>query len=68
MKTYTQLAQLAIRRDILIPTSDRNMQDRFQLVKEVQECLLIRDATQERILRLWPMWAGGSSGVDSLFS
>ena len=39
MKTYTQLAQLAIRRDFLIPTSDRNMQDRFQLVKEVQECL-----------------------------
>jgi hypothetical protein len=39
MKTYTQLAQLAIQRDILIPTSDRNMQDRFQLVKEVQECL-----------------------------
>ena len=39
MKTYTQLAQPAIRRNILIPTSDRNMQDRFQLVKEVQECL-----------------------------
>ncbi len=39
MKTYTQLAQLAIWRDILIPTSDRNMQDRFQLVKEVQVCL-----------------------------
>jgi|GEM_PF-5377376 len=39
MKTYTQLAQPAIWRDNLIPTSDRNMQDRFQLVKEVQECL-----------------------------
>ena len=39
MKTYTALAQPAIRRDNLIPTSDRNMQDRFQLVKEVQECL-----------------------------
>jgi len=39
MKTYTQLAQAAIQRDNLIPTSDRNMQDRFQLVKEVQECL-----------------------------
>ena len=31
--------QPAIRRDNLIPTSDRNMQDRFQPVKEVQECL-----------------------------
>jgi len=39
MKTYTALAQAAIRRDNLIPTSDRNMQDWFQLVKEVQECL-----------------------------
>ena len=39
MKTYTAFAQPAIRRDNLIPTSDRNMQDRFQLVKEVQECL-----------------------------
>ena len=39
MKTYTQLAQPAIRRDNLIPTSDRVMQDRFQLVKEVHECL-----------------------------
>ena len=38
MKTYTQPAQSAIRRDNLIPTSDRNMQDRFQLVKEVREC------------------------------
>jgi len=28
-------------RDNLIPTSDRNMQDRFQQVKEVQECHLI---------------------------
>ncbi len=39
MKTYTQLAQPAIRRDNLIPTGDRNMQDRYQLVKEVRECL-----------------------------
>jgi hypothetical protein len=39
MKTCTQLAQPAIRRDNLIPTSDRNMQDRYQLVKEVQVCL-----------------------------
>jgi hypothetical protein len=39
METYTQLVQPAIRRDNLIPTSDRNMQDRFQLIKEVQECL-----------------------------
>ena len=39
MKTYTQLAQPAIQRDNLIPTIDRNMQDRFQLVKEVQKCL-----------------------------
>jgi hypothetical protein len=39
MKTYTQLGQPAKRRDNLILTSDRNMQDRFQLVKEVQECL-----------------------------
>ncbi len=39
MKTYTQLAKPAIRRDNLIPTSNRNMQNRFQLVKEVQECL-----------------------------
>jgi hypothetical protein len=38
MKTYTQLAQPAIRRDNLIPTSNRNMQDKYQLVKEVQEC------------------------------
>ena len=39
MKTYKQLARPAIGRDNLIPTSDRNMQDRFQLVKEVQVCL-----------------------------
>jgi len=39
MKTYTQLAQPDIRRDNFIPTSDWDMQDRFQLVKEVQECL-----------------------------
>jgi hypothetical protein len=39
MKTYTQPAEPAIQRDNLIPTSDRNMQDRFQLVKEVHECL-----------------------------
>ena len=39
MKTYTQPAEPAIQRDNLIPTSDRNMQDRFQLVREVQECL-----------------------------
>ncbi len=39
MKTYTRLAQTGFRRDNLIPTSDRVMQDRFQLVKEVQECL-----------------------------
>ena len=66
MKTYTQLAQLAIRRDNLIPTSDRNMKDRFQLVKEVQECLWIGKATQERILRLWLSCSGGSLGVESL--
>ncbi len=36
MKIYMQLAQPVIRRDNLIPTSDRNKQDRFQLVKEVQ--------------------------------
>ena len=41
MRTYTQLAQPAIRRDNLILNGDRNMQDRFQLVKEVQECLWI---------------------------
>jgi len=39
MKTYTQLFQPAIRLENLIPTSDRNMEDRYQLVKEVQECL-----------------------------
>jgi hypothetical protein len=39
MKTCTQTAQPAIQRDNMIPTSDRNMQDRFQLVKEVQEWL-----------------------------
>ena len=39
MKTCTQLGQPAKRRDNLIPTSDRNMQDRFQLVMEVQKCL-----------------------------
>ena len=39
MKTYTQLAQLVIWRDNMIPTSDRKLQDRYQLVKEVQECL-----------------------------
>ncbi len=39
MKTYTQPAQPAIRRDNLIPTSDRDMRDKFQPVKEVQKCL-----------------------------
>ena len=59
MKTYTQLAQAAIQRDNLIPTSDRNMQDRFQLVKEVQECHLIGDPTQQRILSLRLICSGG---------
>ncbi len=39
MKTYRRLAQPVIWRDNLIPTSDRVMQNRFQLVKEVHECL-----------------------------
>jgi hypothetical protein len=39
MITYTQLVQPAIRLDNLIPTSDRNLEYRFQLVMEVQECL-----------------------------
>jgi hypothetical protein len=59
MKTYTQLAQPAIRRDNLIPTNNRNMQDKYQLVKEVQECLLIGDATQERVLSLRLICSGG---------